>query len=101
MIIVKINKVKNVISIGISRPIYTKLNKIISRILSALQEGGEGDTSEFLVRTEEQMSPVEGNELIGFGRKNRLLSPAMYNAHNYDPYNVNCNFAYNQAKRNI
>jgi len=101
MIIVKINKVKNVISIGISRPIYTKLNKIISRILSELQEGGEGDTSEFLLRTEEQMAPVEGNELIGFGRKNRLLSPAMFNAHNYDPYNVNCNFAYNQRKRNI
>jgi len=101
MIIVKINKVKGVINIGISKPIYTKLNKIIKRILSALQEGGEGDTSEFLLRTQEQMAPAEGDELIGFGRKRRLLSPAMYNAHNYDPYNVNCNFAYNQAKRNI
>ena len=101
MIIVKINKVKGVISIGISRPIYTKLNKIIKRIVSALQEGGEGDTSEFLLRTEEQMAPVEGNELIGFGRKHRLLSPAMYNAHNFNPYNVNANFAYNQRKRNI
>jgi len=101
IIIVKINKVKGVINFGISRPIYTKLNKVIKRILSALQEGGEGATSEFLLRTQEQMAPAEGDELIGFGRKRRLLSPAMYNAHNYDPYNVNCNFAYNQAKRNI
>lgn len=100
-IIVKINKVKGVISIGISRPIYTKLNKIISNIQTALKVGGEGDTSEFLLRTEEEMPPVEGDELIGFGRKHRLLSPAMYNAHNFNPYNVNANFAYNQAKRNI
>ena len=94
-IIVKINKVKGVISIGISRPIYTKLNKILNNIQSALQVGGEGDTSEFLLRTEEEMPPVEGDELIGFGRKHRMLSPAMYNAHN-----VNANFAYNLAKRN-
>lgn len=101
MIIVKINKVKGVISIGISRPIYTKLNKIINNIVTALKTGGEGDTSEFLLRTEGEMAPVQGDELIGFGRKHRLLSPAMYNAHNFNPYNVNANFAYNQAKRNI
>jgi len=101
MIIVKINKVKGVINIGISRPVYTKLNKVIKRILSALKEGGEGAASEFLLRTQEEMAPAEGDELIGFGRKHRMLSPSMYNAHNYDPYNVNCNFAYNQAKRNI
>jgi hypothetical protein len=100
-IIVKINKVKGVISIGISRPIYTKLNKILNNITTALKVGGEGDTSEFLLRTQEEMAPAEGDELIGFGRKRRLLSPAMYNAHNFNPYNVNCNFAYNQAKRNI
>lgn len=95
MTIVKINKVKGVISIGISRPIYTKLNKIISNILIALKSGGEGDSSEFLLRTQEEMAPVQGDELIGFGRKHRMLSPAMYNAHN-----VNANFVYNQAKRN-
>ena len=95
MTIVKINKVKGVISIGISRPIYTKLNKIISNILTALKSGGEGDSSEFLLRTEEEMAPVQGDELIGFGRKHRMLSPAMYNAHN-----VNANFVYNLAKRN-
>ena len=95
MTIVKINKVKGVISIGISRPIYTKLNKIISNILTALKSGGEGDSSEFLLRTQEEMAPVQGDELIGFGRKHRMLSPAMYNAHN-----VNANFVYNLAKRN-
>lgn len=100
-IIVKINKVKGVINIGISRPIYTKLNKILNNITTALKVGGEGDTSEFLLRTEEEMAPVEGDELIGFGRKRRLLSPAMYNAHNFNPYNVNANFAYNLQKRNI
>lgn len=96
MTIVKINKVKGIINIGISKPIYIKLNKIISNILTTLKSGGEGSSSEFLLRTEEEMAPVEGNELIGFGRKHRMLSPAMYNAHN-----VNANFAYNQAKRNI
>lgn len=95
MTIVKINKVKGVINIGISKPIYTKLNKIISNILTALKSGGEGDSSEFLLRTQEEMPPVQGDELIGFGRKHRMLSPAMYNAHN-----VNANFAYNLAKRN-
>ena len=99
VIIVKINKVKGVINIGVAKPIYTKLNKILSDIASSL--GSEGSSSEFLPRTEEEISPVEANELIGYGRKHRLLSPALYNAHNYDPYNVNCNFKYNQAKRNI
>jgi len=100
MIIVKINKVKGVINIGISKPIYTKLNKILNNITTALKVGGEGDTSEFLLRTEEEMAPVEGDELIGFGRKRRLLSPAMYAQHNINPYNVNCNFVQSLAKRN-
>jgi hypothetical protein len=106
VIIVKINKVKIVINIGTAKPIYIKLNKILSRIASSLVS--EGSTSEFLPRTEGEIEPVEGNELIGYGRvgygaerKHRMLSPSMYNAHNYDPYNVNCNFKYNLAKRNI
>lgn len=98
VIIVKIDKVKGVINYGTAKPIFIKLSKILTRIATSL--GSEGSASEFLLRTEEEISPVEGNELIGYGR-HRLLSPALYNAHNYDPYNVNCNFKYNQAKRNI
>lgn len=97
VIIVKIDKVKEVISVGTARPIFTRLNKTLTRIADSLTS--EGSASEFIPRTKEEISPVEGNELIGYGR--RLLSPALYNAHNYDPYNVNCNFKYNQAKRNI
>jgi len=93
VIIVKINKVKGVINIGTARPIYNKLNKILSRIASSL--GSEGSTSEFLLRTEEEIAPVESNELIGYGRKHHMLSPAMYSQHN-----VNSLFSHSLAKRN-
>jgi len=111
VIIVKINKVKGVINIGVSKPIYTKLNKILTRIASSLTS--EGSASEFLLRTEGEIAPVESNELIGFGRvasgvicgsttsvygagrKHRLLNPAMYNSHN-----VNSMFVHSLSKRN-
>jgi hypothetical protein len=111
VIIVKINKVKGVINIGVSKPIYTKLNKILTRIASSLTS--EGSTTEFLLRTEDEMAPVESNELIGFGRvasgricgsttsvygagrKHPMLSPAMFAAHN-----VNQLFSHSLAKRN-
>jgi hypothetical protein len=99
VIIVKIDKVKRVISVGTAKPIYIKLNKILSDIASSLTS--EGSASEFIPRTEGEIASVEGDALIGYGRKHRMLSPSMYNAHNYDPYNVNCNFKYNQSKRNI
>jgi hypothetical protein len=111
VIIVKINKVKGVISVGVARPIYTKLNKILTRIATSLTS--EGSASEFLPRTEDEIAPVESNELIGFGRvasgricgsttsvygagrKHRLLNPAMYNSHN-----VNSMFVHSLSKRN-
>jgi len=111
VIIVKINKVKRVINIGVAKPIYTKLNKIINRITSSLTS--EGSASEFIPRTEDEIAPVEGDELIGYGRvasgvicgsttsvygagrKHRLLNPAMYNSHN-----VNSMFVHSLAKRN-
>jgi hypothetical protein len=110
VIIVKINKVKGVINIGVSKPIYIKLNKILTRIASSL---GEGSASEFLLRTEDEIAPVESNELIGFGRvasgvicgsttsvygagkKHQMLSPAMFAAHN-----VNSMFVHSLSKRN-
>jgi hypothetical protein len=71
----------------------------------------EGSSSEYLLRTEEEMPPEQIGELealvghghicgsttsvYGAGRKHRLLSPAMYAAHN-----VNDNFAYSLSKRN-
>jgi len=95
VIIVKIDKVKSVISVGISRPIFIKLNKILSRIATSL--GSEGSTSEFLPRTEGEIAPVEGDELIGYGRKhrNKMLSPAMFASHN-----VNSMFVHSLSKRN-
>jgi len=95
VIIVKINNVKKVISVGTARPIYTKLNKILSRIATSL--GSEGSTSEFLPRTEEEIAPVERDELIGYGRKhrNKMLSPAMFASHN-----VNSMFVHSLSKRN-
>jgi len=111
VVIVKIDKIKTVISVGISRPIYIKLNKIISRIATYLRS--EGSSSEFLPRTEGEIAPVEQNELIGYGRvaaghicgsttsvygagrKRQLLSPAMYSLHN-----VNDLFSQSLAKRN-
>jgi hypothetical protein len=100
-IIVKINKVKGIINTGVAKPIYIKLNKIISRILSSLKETGEGTASEFLLNTEQSIPPDAYDPLIGNGRKNRLLCPAMYNSHQFNPRNVNDNFCYNLAKRNI
>jgi len=50
-----------------------------------------------LPRTEGEIAPVEGDELIGYGRKhrNKMLSPAMFASHN-----VNQLFSYSLAKRN-
>lgn len=102
-IIVRINKVKRYISTGISKPIYVNLNSVIKLIEQGLSS--EGQASEFLLRTEAEMPPEQVGEieaLAGSGRnKHRLLSPAMYSSHQFNPRNVNANFAYNQAKRNI
>jgi len=96
--LVLLNKRKGIINTGLGKPIFNRINKLIKNIQLQLQ--GEGSASEFMLRTEEEMPPnIESIEeipnLIGFGRKHRMLSPAMYNAHN-----VNANFAYNLAKRN-
>ena len=72
----------------------------------------EGDASMYIPRMEAEMPQEIVGELEAFtygsgricgsttsvygaGRKHRLLSPAMYNAHN-----VNDNFAYSLSKRN-
>ena len=103
-IIVRINKVKRYISTGISKPLYVNLNSVIKLIEQGLSS--EGQASEFLLRTEAEMPPEQTGEieaLAGSGRygKHRMLSPAMYSSHQFNPRNVNANFAYNQAKRNI
>jgi len=103
-IIVRINKVKRYISTGISKPLYVNLNSVIKLIEQGLSS--EGQASEFLLRTEGEMPPEQTGEieaLAGSGRygKHRMLSPAMYSSHQFNPRNVNANFAYNQAKRNI
>lgn len=103
-IIVRINKVKGFISTGISKPIYVNLNSVIKLIEQGLSS--EGQASEFLPRTAEEMPPEQTGEieaLAGSGRygKHRMLSPAMFASHQFNPRNVNANFAYNQAKRNI
>lgn len=96
--LVLLNKRKGIINTGLGKPIFNRINKLIKNIQLQLQ--GEGSASEFMLRTEEEMPPnIESIEeipnLIGFGRKHRMLSPAMYNAHN-----VNANFVYNLEKRN-
>jgi hypothetical protein len=103
-IIVRINKIKGFISTGISKPLYVNLNSVIKLIEQGLSS--EGQASEFLLRTEAEMPPEQVGEieaLAGSGRygKHRLLSPAMYNSHQFNPRNVNDNFCYNLAKRNI
>lgn len=103
-IIVRINKVKGFIKTGISKPLYVNLNSVIKLIEQGLSS--EGQASEFLLRTEAEMPPEQAGEieaLAGSGRygKHRMLSPAMFASHQFNPRNVNANFAYNQAKRNI
>jgi len=102
-IIVRINKIKGFISTGISKPLYVNLNSVIKLIEQGLSS--EGQASEFLLRTEGEMPPEQVGEieaLAGSGRnKHRMLSPAMFASHQFNPRNVNANFAYNQAKRNI
>jgi hypothetical protein len=100
--LVLLNNKKGLINISLGKPIYNRIKKLIKNIQLQLQ--GEGSASEFMLRTEEEMPPDIDDPIggvVGAGRKRRLLSPAMYNAHNFNPYNVNANFSYNQAKRNI
>jgi hypothetical protein len=112
-IMVRIDKVKRIISTGVSKPIYVNLNSVLKMIQSGLSS--EGSASEFLLRTEGTMPPEQAGEIeaigsgrVGYGhisgsttsvygasRKHRLLSPAMFNAHN-----VNDNFVFNLQKRN-
>jgi hypothetical protein len=98
-IMVRIGKVIGVIRTGVSKPIYVNLQSVFKLIQSGLKSGGEGDAQEYLLRTEEEMPPEQPGEieaLQGAGhRKHRLLSPALYNAHN-----VNDNFSYSLSKRN-
>ena len=100
--LVLLNKKKGIVNYGLGKPIFNRINKLIKNIQLQLQ--GEGSASEFMLRTEEEMPPTESPEenpqLIGFGRKHRMLSPAMFAAHQFNPRNVNANFVYNQAKRN-
>ena len=105
--IVQLNTKDRVISRGITSPVYRRLQPLIRKINSQLKQGGEGDSSEYIPRTQEEMPPEEvgvfgaghicgsTTSVYGAARKHRLLSPAMYNAHN-----VNDNFAYSLAKRN-
>jgi hypothetical protein len=104
--IVELNNKKGLLNQGQVKPIYIRLVSLIKTINSQLKQGGEGDSSEYLPRTEEEMPPDENfvgfghicgstTSVYGAGRKHRLLSPAMYAAHN-----VNDNFAYSLAKRN-
>lgn len=96
-IMVRIGKVMGVIRTGISKPIYVNLQAVLKLIQSGLKS--EGDAQEFLLRTQEEMPPEQAGEieaLQGAGlRKHRLLSPALFNAHN-----VNDNFLYSLSKRN-
>lgn len=102
-IIVRINKVKRYISTGISKPLYVNLNSVIKLIEQGLSS--EGQASEFLLRTEAEMPPEQTGEieaLAGSGRnKHRMLSPAMYSSHQFNPRNVNANFVLSLAKRNV
>ena len=109
-IMVRIGKVSGVIRTGIAKPIYINLQSLIQTITASFKST-EGDWQEYLPRTGEEMPPEQAGEfeaLVGQGhicgsttsvygaaRKHRLLSPAMYNAHN-----VNANFNYSLSKRN-
>jgi len=96
-IMVRIGKVMGVIRTGISKPIYVNLQSVLKLIQSGLKT--EGDAQEYLLRTQEEMPAEQAGEieaLQGAGlKKHRLLSPALYNAHN-----VNDNFWYSLSKRN-
>lgn len=109
-IIVRINKVIGVIRTGVAKPIYINLITLINTITSGFKST-EGDYQEYLPRTEEEMPPEQAGEfealvghghicgsttsVYGAGRKHRLLSPAMYMAHN-----VNDLFHQSLSKRN-
>ena len=114
---VRINKVKDVIKTGIGKPIYSNLNSVFKIIQSNLS--GEGNmpitdqagnvirdltSTEFLANTASTMPPDEVGEIEAFqgsGRsKHRILSPAMFAAHQFNPRNVNANFRQSLAKRN-
>jgi hypothetical protein len=109
--IVQLNTKGRILNRGATMPIYRRLQSLIRTINSQLKKGGEGDSSEFLPRTEEEMPPEEvgvfgaghicgsTTSVYGAARKHRLLSPAMYLLHN--PSDVNANFAYSLAKRNL
>jgi hypothetical protein len=117
-LMVRINKVKDVIKTGIGKPIYYNLNSVFKIIQDNLSSEGnmpitdqagnkirDLSSTEFLLNTASTMPPEQVGEIEAFqgaGRsKHRMLSPMMYNAHNFNPYNVNANFSYNLAKRNI
>jgi hypothetical protein len=117
-LMVRINKVKDVIKTGIGKPIYSNLNSVFKLIQDNLSSEGnmpitdqagnkirDLSSTEFLLNTASTMPPEQVGEIEAFqgaGRsKHRMLSPMMYNAHNFNPYNVNANFSYNLAKRNI
>jgi hypothetical protein len=117
-LMVRINKVKDVIKTGIGKPIYSNLNSVFKLIQSNLSSEGnmpitdqsgnkirDLSSTEFLSNTANTMPPEQVGEieaLAGSGRnKHRMLSPAMYSSHQFNPRNVNANFVYNQAKRNI
>jgi hypothetical protein len=109
-IIVRINKVIGVIRTGVAKPIYINLITLINTITAGFKST-EGDYQEYLPRTEEEMPPEQAGEfealvghghicgsttsVYGAGRKHRLLSPAMYAAHN-----VNDLFQQSLSKRN-
>jgi len=117
-LMVRINKVKDIIKTGIGKPIFSNLNSVFKIIQDNLSSEGnmpitdqagnkirDLSSTEFLLNTASTMPPEQVGEIEAFqgsGRsKHRMLSPMMYNAHNFNPYNVNANFSYNLAKRNI
>jgi hypothetical protein len=109
-IIVRINKVIGVIRTGVAKPIYINLVALVQTITAGFKST-EGDYQEYLPRTEGEMPPEQAGEfealvghghicgsttsVYGAGRKHRLLSPAMYAAHN-----VNDLFHQSLSKRN-
>ena len=77
-------------------------------------KGTEGEAQEFLPRMQSELGlsnlygegHISGSttSVFGAGRKHRLLSPAMYRAHQGESFvypNTNQLFTYNLAKRNI
>jgi hypothetical protein len=120
---------KSVHAIAISRRLFenTDIAKQIEPIEKILLEvyksifnqikGTEGSAEDFLPRMQSELGLSEVNtedgagricgstlSVYGAGRKHRLLSPAMYRAHQGEAFvypNVNQIFTLNQARRNI